>query len=259
MTKGEAFHHVTVASGLAEAILLSSKTSNNAIVFPLYLYPDDGDDQMDVGSERRPNFTDGFMQTVGDTLGVCVADGRGEDAGSIGADDLLDYIVAILHSPSYRRRYAALLTRDFPRIPVIKSLDAFRALARVGGEIVELHLMTSTKLDRPVATYVGAPDPRVEKVSYAQGTIWLDEAQSCGFRSVLEAVWNFHLGGYQVCEKWLKDRGPKKGQPGRVLTADDIAHYVRIVTALHETIQIQLEIDEVIEGHGGWPDAFSGP
>ena len=72
-----------------------------------------------------------------------------------------------------------------------------------------------------------------------------------GFRGVPEEVWNFHIGGYQVCEKWLKDR------KGRTLTAEDITHYHRIVIALHETIRIMREIDEVIEAHGGWPGAFA--
>ena len=62
-----------------------------------------------------------------------------------------------------------------------------------------------------------------------------------------EAVWNFHIGGYQVCDKWLKDR------KGRALSKDDIAHYHKIVVALHETILLMREIDEVIEEHGGWP------
>lgn len=66
-----------------------------------------------------------------------------------------------------------------------------------------------------------------------------------------EEVWNFHIGGYQVCEKWLKDR------KDRTLTADDIAHYHRIVIDLHETICIVREIDEVIGVHGGWPEAFA--
>ncbi len=65
-----------------------------------------------------------------------------------------------------------------------------------------------------------------------------------------EAVWNFHIGGYQVCEKWLKDR------KGRTLSKDDIAHYQKIVVALAETIRLMKEIDEVIEEHGGWPGAF---
>ncbi len=64
-------------------------------------------------------------------------------------------------------------------------------------------------------------------------------------------VWNFHIGGYQVCEKWLKDR------KGRTLTKDDLAHYQKIVTALSETIRLMAEIDAVIEKAGGWPDAFT--
>ena len=65
-----------------------------------------------------------------------------------------------------------------------------------------------------------------------------------------EPVWNFHIGGYQVCEKWLKDR---KGRP---LSADDITHYHKIVVALTNTIRLMSEIDEVINQHGGWPGAF---
>jgi hypothetical protein len=72
----------------------------------------------------------------------------------------------------------------------------------------------------------------------------------CWFEGVPENVWNFHIGGYQVCEKWLKDRR------GRVLSEEDIAHYQKIVVALKETIRLMAEIDKVIEAHGGWPGAF---
>jgi hypothetical protein len=66
-----------------------------------------------------------------------------------------------------------------------------------------------------------------------------------------ENVWNFHIGGYQVCHKWLKDR------KGRTLSPDDITHYHHIVIALLETIRLMAEIDDVIEQYGGWPGAFS--
>jgi hypothetical protein len=97
------------------------------------------------------------------------------------------------------------------------------------------------------------------------GTVWIAgtgtakafKAGTSGFRPVPEEVWTFHIGGYQVCEKWLKDRGPKKGQPGRTLSAEDIAHSQKVVIALTETIRLMAEIDEVIESHGGWPGAFS--
>ena len=71
-----------------------------------------------------------------------------------------------------------------------------------------------------------------------------------GFRGIPEAVWNFQVGGYQVCEKWLKDR------KGHTLSKNDIIHYQKIVVALSETIRLMKEIDQVIEANGGWPDAF---
>jgi hypothetical protein len=71
------------------------------------------------------------------------------------------------------------------------------------------------------------------------------------FKGVPEAVWGFGIGGYQICEKWLKDR------KGRALSNDDIAHYNKIIVALSETIRLMEEVDEVIEKHGGWPRAFS--
>jgi hypothetical protein len=57
------------------------------------------------------------------------------------------------------------------------------------------------------------------------------------FTPVPDAVWTYRIGGYQVCEKWLKDRRE------RCLDLDDIRTYCRIVTALKRTIGIQEEID----------------
>lgn len=62
---------------------------------------------------------------------------------------------------------------------------------------------------------------------------------------------HFHIGAYQVCEKWLKDR------KGRELKKDDLAHYQKIVVALSETIRLMAGIDEVMGKHGGWPGAFT--
>ena len=259
MTKGEAFAHVTVAKGLAEAILLSSKTSNNAIIFPVYLYRDTDAQRptLNLGAERKSAFADRFLAEACRLLRVDLQSvGSGDLKTTAGPDDFLHFILSILHSPSYRERYQEFLKRDFPRVPLTDSIELFRALAQLGGELLSLHLMESAKLAKLLTTYVGSGKPQVEKVSYSKKTVWLDKAKTRGFRGVPENVWRFHLGGYQVCEKWLKDRGPKKGQPGRVLSKDDINHYHRIVVALHETLRLMTEIDEVINRHGGWPDAF---
>jgi predicted helicase len=262
MTKGEQFQHVTVTRGLAEAILVSSKTSNNAIVFPLYLYPDtDGDERLPISEARRPNFSDEFIRAMRYAWGVPLVDGRGDRKTNVGADDVLDYIIAILHSPSYRDRYADALTRDFPRITFPSRIGVFSALAELGAALVANHLLETPARDPRLARYEGRAHPQVKRVGWSGDTVWLDAAATkkdqpskpgtIGFHGVPEAVWNFHVGGYQVCHKWLKDR------KGRTLSDDDIAHYQKIVVALSETIRIMKEIDEVIEAHGGWPDAFA--
>ena len=256
MTKGESFQHVTASKGLAEAILLSSKTSNNAIVFPLYLYPENEEGRPELGliTERRPNFTPRFLEAIHHQYGLPVTNGLGNNETSLGVEALLDYFFAILHSPDYRKRYAAQLSRDFPRLPLASNLELFRALSLLGGKLVALHLMELPRLSTLITKWQGStPSNEVEKVTYSDETVWIDKAQTEGFRGVPENVWNFHIGGYQVCEKWLKDRC----KANRQLSADDITHYQKIVVALNETMRLMREIDEVIEQHGGWPGAFS--
>ena len=55
-------------------------------------------------------------------------------------------------------------------------------------------------------------------------------------------TWAFKVGGYQVCEKWLKDR------KGRTLTSDDVDHYRNVVAALTRTQSLMQEIDVVVNG-----------
>ena len=93
----------------------------------------------------------------------------------------------------------------------------------------------------------------VTKVWYAEpdsaagtaGRVWINDTQY--FEGVPPDVWEAHIGGYQVCEKWLKDR------KGRTLAYDDLNHYQAIVSALAETLTLTEGIDETIEDHGGWP------
>lgn len=252
LIKGESPAHVFVARHPVEKILLSPKTSNNAFVFPLYLYPED--DAIIGMDGRRSSLSRSAITRMGNLLGLTWTDsgcGSLSQAGTLGPEDVLHYTYAVLHSPEYRRRYAEFLKIDFPRLPLTSNLDLFRALTVHGSELVGLHLMESPGLDKLITNWRGSlPSTMVEKASYANATVWIDKAMTEGFRGVPEAVWQFHIGGYQVCEKWLKDR------KGRRLSKEDIAHYQKIVVALAETIKIMAQIDKTIEAHGGWPGAF---
>lgn len=164
-------------------------------------------------------------------------------------ESVFQYCYAILHSGKYRKRYGQVLREVFPRIPQTRESSLFDALIALGDELLHLHLMEVSP-GKSITSYSGRGNSEVEMISYSSSTVWLDKQMTRGFAGVPEAVWNFHIGGYQVCEKWLKDR------KGRTLSAEDIAHYQKIVVALSETIRIMAEIDKVIDAHGGWPGAF---
>ncbi len=191
----------------------------------------------------EPNFSTQFASALADVWR--------RTADKPAPSDVFNYAYAVFHSPIYRRRYEEFLKRDFPRLPLTGDAKLFQILARLGGELVALHLMESALLNRHLSDFLGRRRPEVERVSYDNKTIWIDKEQVCGFQGVPEVVWEFRVGGYRVCEKWLKDR------KGRVLSTEDIDHYQRIVVALSETIRLMKEIDKVIEKHGGWPGAFS--
>lgn len=253
MTKGETFAHAQVSRNICEVICMSAKTSNNGFVFPLWVREEamelDFQENTSGSSARRPNFSHKFTKTISDALNLPSTKPYGLPVG-LTPENIFQYAYSVLHSPGYRSRYAEFLKIDFPRLPLTGVVPLFHALARLGGELIALHLLESTRLDQPLTEFIGGMSRMVEKVSWSNDTVWVDKAQTTGFRGVREQVWNFHIGGYQVCEKWLKDR------KGRTLSKDDIAHYQKIVVALSETIRLMQEIDAVIDQYGGWPGAF---
>ena len=173
-----------------------------------------------------------------------VPDGRGDLIATFGPEDVFHYIYAVLHSPTYRDRYTEFLKTDFPRIPVTSSKDLFALLAKKGAEIVALHTMESPLLDEVVATFPITDSNEVTLVRFDEpaARVWINKSQY--FEGVQSQVWSFQTGGYQVCDKWLKDR------KGRRLSYEDVAHYQKVVVALRETMRLMAEIDEAIPA---WP------
>ncbi len=266
--KSAEMNHFYCAQSIMETKCGESTTQS--CLFPLYLYPTDSpstlfelEEKTDAPGGRRPNLDPRFTSFVAEKTGLAwIPDGAGDLAATFGPEDLFHAIYAQFHSPTYRARYAEFLKSDFPRVFTPKNRDLFAALARLGADLVALHLLEPEyrhaswmKAGRnpfkgPIAKYRGAEKPEVAKgfPQFEDGAVRINEADR--FEGVPENVWNFQVGGYQVLSKWLKDRR------GRKLSTDDIAHYGKIVVALNETIRLMAEVDAVIKTHGGWPDAF---
>jgi hypothetical protein len=223
-------------------------------LFPLYLYPTPKSSGHQETHEvepqgRRPNLAPAFIKDLENRLKLAfIPDGRGDLAETFGPEDVFFYIYAVLHSPTYRSRYAEFLKIDFPRVPLTSDRGLFGNLVAKGWELVGLHLMESSKLD-PSASGVDLEGPldsgnEIEKLRYDEDRrrVFINKKQF--FSGVEPEVWGFHVGGYQVCHKWLKDR------KGRKLNYDAITHYQKIVIALRETIRLMDEIDGLLTP---WP------
>jgi len=170
--------------------------------------------------------------------------GRTKGHGTFGPEDVFHYLYAVLHSPTYRSRYAEFLKIDFPRIPLTSDLDLFRRLCDLGGELVALHLLKSPLLASSPARYPETGDDTVEAVRYdeAHERVYLNKTQY--FSGIGPALYEFQVGGYQVLNKWLKDR------KGRKLSHEDISHYLQVAAALTHTMRLMQEIDAAIPE---WP------
>jgi hypothetical protein len=242
------FHHALVVDGPVDMFCISNKSREGQSLFPLFVRNVAGPFPSGTENQWRANLGDRFARQLANTL--CLGDVQQRQLHNDVAAIALNYVYAILYSPSYRSRYEDLLKMDYPRIPLAVDQNLLSCLAELGGGLVALHLLETSKVDRLVTEFIGRKNSGVEKVSWSEDTVWIDKGQTIGFRGVRESTWNFQIGAYQICEKWLKDR------KGRTLSRDDISHYNKIVVALAETICVMKEIDEVIEQHGGWPHAF---
>jgi len=153
--------------------------------------------------------------------------------------DVARYIYSIFNSNTYRKTNAPFLKSDFPRIPLTSYRELFEEIASYGSRLIDLHLMRSPDLENLVARFPVAGSNEVEKLSYEEKNtrIYINKDQY--FEGIPLQVWKFMIGGYQVCKKWLKDR---KGRP---LSNAEILHYLKVVTAISKTIEIQSEIDEI--------------
>ena len=161
---------------------------------------------------------------------------------------IFHYVYAVLYAPIYRQKYAAFLRMDFPRIPFAADRELFIRLANLGSRLADLHLLKSTELDPPACRFEGEGHAVVARTK-SQGfrydpdtrRVYINKTQYFG--PVPPEVHDYRIGGYQVCDKWLKDR------KDRHLDLDDIRTYCRMVTAIGVTLRIQEEMDDL------YPDA----
>ncbi|WP_088653538.1 type ISP restriction/modification enzyme [Geofilum rhodophaeum] len=237
----DSFHHILVENTISEMCVISNKTKEQNVVFPLYRYPEtNGQHTNELTIERTPNLNTEIVKQIAEKLGLTFINEKDDTDGTFAPIDILDYIYGVLHSPSYREKYKEFLKIDFPRVPYPKDADQFWKFVQLGGELRQIHLLESPIVEKRITTYPNSGTNEVEKPVYEDGNVWINKEQY--FDGVPEVAWSFYIGGYQPAQKWLKDR------KGRVLNFEDILHYQKIIVALSETDRLMKEIDKIESG-----------
>ncbi|MDO9575526.1 MAG: type ISP restriction/modification enzyme [bacterium] len=234
------FSYAFVSNLIVESCVFESAFANNTIC-PLYIYSQkEGSKKRSMRSTvmlfeshaeyevKTPNLSSALVEQLTKAF---------KETPS--SEQILFYIYSILYSNTYRTKYAEFLKIDFPRIPFTRDYKLFSKMAEYGKKLVDLHLLKSAELDSPIAKFQGKDDNRVGNLRYneKQTCVYINQAQY--FEGITKDIWEYQIGGYQVCSKWLKDR------KGRSLSLDDIKHYCKIVTALNNTMEIQKAIDDI--------------
>ena len=229
------WQHVFVTNRIIDGNCISNKDGPTH-VFPLYLYPNP--EELGISTERSLNFKPDFLTALSEALGLSQTEpfNLPED---VSPEEILAYIYAILYSPTYRERYYDFLKYDFPRIPLPEDIEQFRTLAALGQRLMDSHLLKDVQIPA-VHRFEGEGDGVVEKARYLDGRVWINPTQY--FTDVPIEVWEYEIGAYQVCEKWLRDR------KGEELGRAELQQYRAMLVAVAETLAVVTEIDSVL-----WP------
>ncbi|MDD9812029.1 MAG: N-6 DNA methylase [Gammaproteobacteria bacterium] len=228
-----AFQHAFITKSICEGCV----TGEWGYVFPLYLYPDEEQTRLDGQPSRKPNLNADIVQQIAGNIDMTFTPEKTAARNAFAPVDILDYIYAVLHGPTYREKFREFLKIDFPRVPYPRDKKQFRALAKLGAELRALHLMESEKLNRLITTYPEPGDNTVTAVKFDNGKVWINKTQH--FAQAPKSAWEFYIGGYQPAQKYLKDR------KNRALTPDEINRYQKIIVALVETAKVMKKIDAV--------------
>ncbi|MFN5847960.1 MAG: type ISP restriction/modification enzyme, partial [Chitinophagales bacterium] len=162
----DSYSHIFITNKIVDDSFVSNKSRERGYVYPLYLYPDSSTNDAFQSNERRPNLNIEIVQQIADKLGLTFTNEKETTKDTFAPIDILDYIYAVLHSPTYREKYKEFLKIDFPRVPYPKDKESFWQLVKLGGEIREIHLLESPIVEKYITQYPTDGDNIVRKIKF---------------------------------------------------------------------------------------------
>ena len=242
--KGDEFKHVFVSKEIQDVHFISDQN----YTFPLFRYEDQG---LGEQNQQQTEITKKSKNRISNLKsGIVAKFGLATDL------ELFYYIYAILHLPVYRTKYREQLKIDFPKIPTPENLEKVGIsksksdLAKLGQNLVNLHLLGQNPLDPNSASYFRAVQTnqvqnqnpirffggnlKIEKIKFESNQkLWINETSFVA--TISQEVWEYRIGGYQVLDKYLKSR---KVRENSELTLEEIKHILEVINCLTETIEL---------------------
>ncbi|ALW03309.1 DNA methyltransferase [Campylobacter jejuni] len=218
------YAHAFILNDIAERGIISSKTSENAYIAPLYLY---------VNNEKIPNFTSEFL-TYKENHKIL------KDKSP---EEILYFIYANLYNPKYRTKYLEYLKTGFARIDFEVEQKTFDHFVTLGKELVNLHLFKEN-LDDDIDFIFLKEDKRAnfkikkyqEKDRFIENKIILNE--DLAISPISAEIWQFTIGGYQVIKQWLKYRNDYE------CSKEELEHLLKMCKVIKQTINLQKELND---------------
>ena len=235
----ETWQHIGITDKICEACVISNRGREINYLFPLYLYAPDKDGKLPKSVKEVYGVTNPFVKKeVIENIYPAFREEINKKYNKIfSAEQIFFYIYAILHSPYYREKYQEFLRIEFPRIPFPDDKESFLALSALGEQLKQAHLLEEIPNIPIPIRYEGEGGDKVTKIIYFNKKLLINPSKF--FTPIEPEVWNFYIGGYQVLNKYLKER------KGRELSLDEIEHFKKIVASLTATGELMEKIDPI--------------
>ena len=230
------FKAVFITDIITERTILESSYGGSYIA-PLYLYNGcngNGEDELHKEKPKRTNFTKEFNKEYIEKLNFKPT-----------PEKILAYIYAVMHSSIYREKYIEFLKTDFPSVPMTQNESVFEQFAKLGQQLIDLHLLKNIptdkeikvngELSKPCKIIKIVPPTEIESVLKL---VTVDK-NFISFENVTVEIYNFEIGSYKPLDKWLKYRIKDAIE----LELKDFEHIRNILITLKYTISIMQKIE----------------
>lgn len=231
--------------------------------FPLYWYEKQESigglfDEAESDYIRHDAITDEALNVFRSAYPQAFPKRKKKDGGEeITKEDIFFYIYGILHSPEYRKRFAANLKKELPRIPLAENFVAF---SKAGRELANLHLNYEEVEPYPLEEEGDSVNPGgTEKMRFGkckkdddhpkgENRTVLHVAENLTLKGIPEEAYNYVVNGKSAIG-WLMDRYRVTTDKASGIVNDpneysDDPRY--IVDLVKRVVRVSLETNDIV-------------